>query len=190
MKLPLEQRRQRIATQRKREMTAIRKSWPGTAPKFKRAKGVLWHFESTIAARDIPSARQIKPIGWIQVQSVDGCPPKRKGRQTADPYFYAVRMRVAIQIEGLVRGLQGVEDRIVVLRARSESDARRCAERESREYGRPYLNAHARLVRWHVEEITDIYPIDTAIDPAGTEVYSSISKRRMRPEYEWHPFNE
>ena len=94
---------------------------------------------------------------------------------------------MALQIEGQTKGLQDVEDRIVVVRAYSEDDAVRRLEREWELYAAPYVNTEGLLVRFQMEEILDVGLLDREIDPAGDEVYSTFSRRRMKPEYEWHP---
>jgi hypothetical protein len=102
--------------------------------------------------------------------------------------FYAVRARVAIQIEGETEGFQTIEDRIVLVRARSFEDAEERLASEWESYGEPFLNSRGERVRWHLEEVVDVYDLLTnKIDPKGTEVYSRLSRRKMKPEFEWHP---
>ena len=50
------------------------------------------------------------------------------------------------------------------------------------------MNSTRRLVSWRLEEIVDIYDLsETNIDPAGTEVYSKLGRRKMRPKFVWRP---
>jgi hypothetical protein len=84
--------------------------------------------------------------------------------------------------------LQTVEDRFVFVRARSEEDAARRVETKWRRHEEPYLNSSGELVRWHVEEITAVYdPREQTIDPSGTEIYSELRSRRMKPGHAWSP---
>ena len=84
--------------------------------------------------------------------------------------------------------MQDYEDRILLVQARSFKDAERKAMHEFRQYETLYQTTTGHFCRWAFEAILDIYQtgIDT-FDPAGTEVYSEMKKRRMKPQYEWHP---
>lgn len=117
---------------------------------------------------------------------VDRIAGLRKVRERLKLNWYSVRARIAIQVEGQTKGLQGIEDRIVMVRARSLSDASKRLENEWQAYAEPYLNSYGELVRWQLEEILDIYAITSDIDPKGTEVWSSLRNRRMKKEFEWH----
>ena len=84
--------------------------------------------------------------------------------------------------------MQNTEDRFVLVRAYSFQDAKRRLRQHWREYAAPYLNSEGQMVSWSFDKVTDVYQTgETKIDPAGTEVYSKLGKRRMRPEYVWHP---
>jgi hypothetical protein len=44
------------------------------------------------------------------------------------------------------------------------------------------------MVSWSLENVIDVYDTnETEVDSAGTEVYSKLGHRRMRPEYVWRP---
>jgi hypothetical protein len=44
------------------------------------------------------------------------------------------------------------------------------------------------MVSWQLDHVVDVYQTsEEEIDPAGTEVYSKLSKRRMRQKYIWRP---
>jgi len=134
-------------------------------------------FLALIKSRNIESVF-VKEIGGL-----------RKCRKPGTkPSLYSVRAKVAIQVEGQTSGLQTVEDRIITVMAKSFDDAEKKLTKEWKDYAEPYLNTSGELVRWHLEEVVDVYDVsEDEIDPDGTEVYSSFSKRRMKPEYEWHP---
>jgi len=81
-----------------------------------------------------------------------------------------------------------VEDRLVLVRAKSEREAEARLSRKWRAYSKPYLNPYGELVRWKLTEIRDVYELfDDEIDPSGTEVYSRIRTRRMRRGDRWMP---
>ncbi len=92
----------------------------------------------------------------------------------------------AIQVEGETRGLQTVADRFVLVRAWDFKDAERRLARMWKSYAEPYLNAGGQAVRWQLEKIVDVFSLsEDQIDPSGTEVYSSLSQRRLKPEHVW-----
>lgn len=102
--------------------------------------------------------------------------------------WYCVRALVVIRIEGETSGAQATEDRFVLVRALSFEDATKRLRRQWREYARPYLNSDGRMVSWQLDHVVDVYfACETDIDPAGTEVYSKLYRRRMRPKYVWRP---
>jgi len=82
--------------------------------------------------------------------------------------------------------MQTTEDRFILVRASSAEDAKKRLKRQWRDYANPYLNSKGQMVSWSLEKVTDVYDIgETEINPTGTEVYSKLGKRRMRPEYVW-----
>ena len=84
--------------------------------------------------------------------------------------------------------MQHTEDRFVLVRASSFQDAKRRLRQQWRDYATPYLNSEGQMVSWSLEKVIDVYETgETQIDPAGTEVYSKLGKRRMRPEFVWRP---
>lgn len=68
---------------------------------------------------------------------------------------------------------------------------KRRLEPEFAAYGEPYFNENWQLVRWRFERVLDVYETNLErLEPTGSEVYSTLRSRRMRPEYEWHPLQE
>jgi hypothetical protein len=81
-----------------------------------------------------------------------------------------------------------VEDRLVLVKAYDCEDAKRRLERYWAREARPYMNPSGYLVRWQLVSIRSVYALyDDVIDPRGTEAYSEIKHKRMRPEYRWRP---
>lgn len=102
--------------------------------------------------------------------------------------WYCVRALVVIRVERAESGLQNTEDRFMLVRASSFEDAKKHLRKQWREYETPYLNSEGRMVSWHLDRIVDVYQTsETEIDPNGTEVYSKLGHRRMRPRYVWRP---
>ena len=80
--------------------------------------------------------------------------------------------------------MQSTEDRFVLVHACSFQDATKRLKRKWREYATPYMSPSGQMVSWSLDKIADIYDIvETDIDASGTEVYSKLGRRRMRPSY-------
>lgn len=142
----------------------------------------------TVPAKELRSLLDLRCVDGLNILRIEG---KRRRRQTrSEPAWFAVKARFAIQDEGQTQGMQEYEDRILLVQARSFKDAERKAMREFRQYGTVLLTSTGHFWRWTFETILDIYEtfIDE-IDPNGMEVYSEMKKRRIKPEYEWHPAN-
>lgn len=133
----------------------------------------------SIAAEPGVRAVQVMKVAELRRHSPSDSPLDR---------WYCVRALVVIRIEDQASGMQGTEDRFVLVRATSEEDAKRRLKRMWREYANPYLNADGRMVSWQIERVTEVYTLlDTELDASGTEVYSELGNRRMRPRYVWRP---
>jgi hypothetical protein len=53
-------------------------------------------------------------------------------------------------------------------------------------YERPYLNPDGEIVRWHFERVVDVYDtFEESLSGESVEVFSSLRRRRMRPEFVW-----
>lgn len=135
--------------------------------------------------RDVLSLADTPGVSSIHIAEV----ARRRARSPASPSaWYCVRAFVVIRVECAKGGLQNTEDRFVLVRAASCKDAIKRLERQWRDYSRPYLNSDGRMVSWQLDHIVDVYETcETDIDPAGTEVYSKLAHRRMRPKYVWRP---
>jgi hypothetical protein len=179
-----EERNERLRSFLDGAFERVRSRWPG-GEIVPRGDGLPWTSDSVVAARDLPRVLRFPELSDIFVKRIRGLRKRRRPRRLS---FYAVRARVAIEVEGQTEGLQSVEDRIVLVRALSAEDAERRLAPEWEFYTEPYLNPDGEMVRWHLEEIVDVYDLDSdEIDPRGTEVYSHLSRRRVRPDLAWHP---
>lgn len=105
----------------------------------------------------------------------------------AKPWF-AVCVRIAIQVAGRARGKQTIEDRVILLRAVSEDAAKRQAFKMCRSDEAPYENSEGIQVRWHCEGIVEVQELlDDEIDPRGTEVFSIHRDRKISSQDVWRP---
>jgi hypothetical protein len=137
-------------------------------------------------ARDLLQFASAGAVRSVHVTRIAGL--RRRPYAKSLLRWYCVRAFVVIRVEGAKSGQQNIEDRFVLVRARSFEDAKHRLKQQWREYAAPYLNSEGQMVSWQLDRIVDVYDTcETKIDAAGTEVYSKLSHRRMRPEYVWRP---
>jgi hypothetical protein len=137
------------------------------------------------SAREILNLVPETAVESIYVTRVAG---HRRRSRVSQLTWYCVRALIVIRVEQAAAGLQTTEDRLIVVRASSLNDAKKRLKKKWQEYATPYLNSEGQMVSWSLDKVTDVYDTgETEIDPAGTEVYSKLGQRRMRPEYVWRP---
>jgi hypothetical protein len=140
----------------------------------------------TLPANSIHKLFSLQHAESIRIEAVGG----RKARDFSEdePRLYSVKARFVFQVEDQEKGLQLCEERIFLMSARSEEDAKHQAMRQFRKEGSPSLTVTGHFCRWHFDQILDVCePVETSFDPAGTEVYYEYRNRLMRPANEWHP---
>lgn len=141
-----------------------------------------WTLDGTLPARAVRSVAGTPGV-HVYVKDIRGLRRKRSRRATG---WFCVWGRVALQVEGKSRGMIDIEDRLVLVKAPNEQQAKARLSRYWREYSKPYLNNRGELIRWKFEEVGDVYELlEEEIDPSGTEVYSRLVQRRMRAEDRW-----
>jgi hypothetical protein len=148
-----------------------------------RSRDIFWTIDIKSSV-DVLRKLYLSPlVKMIHIVNIEGLKMlKEKPKLT----WFSVRASVAIQVEDQTKGLQEIEDRIVLLQAYSFDNAIKRLESEWKTYAEPYLNSDGELVRWQLEEIVDVFELIDEIDPKGTEVWSSLKRRRMKKSYEWH----
>jgi len=104
--------------------------------------------------------------------------------------YYAVKMTVVIEIEGVLSKKQSIEERIVVVKASSYQDAYDRLDKNKDDYAQPYLNSDGRFVRWRIESFddccdTDAVTIEDFDKPEGVEVYSKLKSRKSKQQVAW-----
>ncbi|OQP44205.1 hypothetical protein A4D02_35600 [Niastella koreensis] len=123
----------------------------------------------------------------IFIHQLDGA----KEKQNKPTYnFFCVKMTVSIQVEGLTKGMQSCEDRYVLVKAQTVESAYNKVKKQEKQYGEPYLNSDARLVRWKIESYDDCFAMNiTSIDdfnkPEGVEVFSKLRSRKITSDRAW-----
>ncbi|HEX4877190.1 MAG TPA: DUF4288 domain-containing protein [Chitinophagaceae bacterium] len=150
----------------------------------KKPRGV----ETKIHLTEIEKLASYSFVEYIFINSIRGA--KRIIKATSSSFF-CIKMTVAIQIEGIKRGLQTYEERYVLIKAKSSEDAYNKIERRTKQYEKPYLNSQGQLVRWKVESLDDCYATDiinfeNLNDPEGAEVFSVLKRRKLTSKRFWN----
>jgi hypothetical protein len=188
--LPPSERKQRIETWYKDVYFDVIRKLP--APKIEPFKatnkkesprGIV----AILEAKKFHSLLKIPNLEFISIDKIPGYKRRKPVRVEVDQWF-AVQARFAIQIEGQTKGMQTYEDRILLVKATSANKAEKKLLREFKEYSKPYLNSDGYMVRWMFEKVLDTYRLfDDEILGEGTEVFSVMKNRKMKPEYQWLP---
>jgi hypothetical protein len=195
-RLPISQRVKYMIGRAERWIDGLRRRYPGLSLQERDAKlygsGVRRWSQLPQSLPFRGPAREILPlvdapgVRSVHVAKVAGC--HRRRPRNSPLAWYCVRAHVVIRVEGATAGLQNTEDRFVLVRACSFEDAKKRLRQQWQEYATPYLNSVGQMVSWSLDKVIDVYETgETELDPGGTEVYSKLGKRRMRPDYVWPP---
>jgi len=187
--LPPDERKRKTDQSLREKFQSVKKRWPAKEFEIIGTKIRPSGIEGEVEAQAIAEILTVREFDHIWIESVQG--RKRSTVPDNTLYWFGVKAIFAIQVEGKKTGLQTYEERIVILKAKTFEDAERRVLKEFKAYGNPYLNGDGEMVRWQFEKILDTYAIqEEELDPKGTEVFSVLKGRRMKPEYEWHPRSE
>jgi len=93
--------------------------------------------------------------------------------------WYGVRVVVECQVGSDPPGKRTYEDRVIVVRARSEALARRKADRLTRRGNESYRNFKGEKVMWRFKDVVDSYMLLDDDISDGTEVYSAFMNYRF-----------
>jgi len=138
----------------------------------------------SVRADALHALRTLRHAESIRIESISGLKPRRDSKEPAR--MYSVKARFIFQTEGQTHGMQLTEDRIFVLSARSEAEAKRNATKVFRQEGSPSLTMSGHFHRWHFDRILDTCePIETRFNPMGTEIYYEYHNRRVRRSSQW-----
>lgn len=170
-----------------RQILAFRKLFPKLSTRLSDPKRPLQHSALVVRvsmrdAQKISHAPMVRSVGVLAIEGL------RRRTSGVPLQWYCVRALVAIQVERHAKGRQVTEDRFVIVKARSMSDAEKRLKNHWREYGEPYLNSDGLAARWNFEKTVDVYEmVDSEIDSTGTEVYSSLGARKLNSSAVWRP---
>lgn len=139
--------------------------------------------------RQLPALLGLVAVEGIWVEEIEGLAPRPP---VADPKCWSIKARFAVQIEQQTTGLQLVEERILLIAALDEEEARQKLQPTFASYAEPYLNSAGHLVRWQFEAFLDAYevaagPLAELLSTEGLEVFSQTSRRRLTPKWAGHP---
>jgi hypothetical protein len=183
---PPAERKNRIAAQRRAKYQALKAALPpGPFEKLGshyRPAGI----RQRLPLRQLPALAAVEGI-WVE--EIEGLIPRPP---VAEPRCWSIKARFAVQIEHETTGLQLVEERILLIAALDEEEARQKLQPTFAGYAEPYLNSAGHLVRWQFEAFLDAYeveagPLAELLGPEGLEVFSQTSSRRLTPERAWLP---
>jgi hypothetical protein len=146
--------------------------------------------KATISANKLHELEQAEYVGGVTVKSVSGARPKRKKIARVKRQYFCVKMTVIIEVEGVLATKELIEERFVLIKAKSVEDAYEQLENQKDAYADPYLNSDGRFVRWRIESFDDCYETDIfrqsdINNPAGVEVYSKLKSRKTKRSTSW-----
>lgn len=127
-------------------------------------------------------------LQFIKIVKIKGLKRKKIKAPVTDKWF-AVQTKFAVQIEGQTKGLQTYEERIILIKSKTEVKAKKRLLKEFNAYEKPYLNSDGYMVRWKFEAFIDSYWVfDDEIKKQGeqgVEIFSVLKNRRMKSEHQW-----
>lgn len=134
----------------------------------------------------LPALLALPEVGSIVISAIEN---HQRLEEPDRPTFWAVEARFAVQIENETGGRQMFEDRMMVVKALDEEDARRKLLLEFARYAEPCLGGGGRLVRFQFEKFLradwlNFASLDAAAEE-GFEVFSTLKHRQLRPGMEW-----
>jgi hypothetical protein len=146
--------------------------------------------KTTVGFNKLAELEQLEYVEGVSVKSVSDATAKRKKRAPVRSKYFCIKMTVVIDIEGVLSKTEDVEDRFVLIKAKSFDDAYEQLDKQKDEYAEPYLNSDGRFVRWRIESFDDCYAAELsgpkAINgPEGVEVYSKLRSRKTKRSTAW-----
>lgn len=141
----------------------------------------------TIPYSHLAKIKGLDYISSIYIKKIDSA--TKIIREDPEP-FYCVKMTVAIEVEGRTSGIQTIEERYVLIKAKSRDDAYKKLEKRKNDYAEPYLNSDGHFVRWKIESFDDYFETEISgfadlNNPNGAEVFSKFKGRKLKKENIW-----
>ena len=176
-----------LQAQRLRQgLRRIRAAWTGGPLVVRGRSSHPWSVDGTTSVRNAATVSRLSCVESVFVTEIMG---RKRAAPKKTLALFTVRARVAIQVEGQVSGYQTYEERFMLIRAESATDACRRLSKAWREYAAPGVNSRGYLFRWQLEEVLDVYALfDAQLDlDVGAEVYSRLETRRAKGRPVWNP---
>lgn len=178
------ERKQKVEQADRKSFLAVQRQWPTRKFECIGKKNSPYGIKGIVEAKKVLALQEVSQLAGIWIDTIPGYKRRPKQKERARQRWFAVQARFAVQIEEQTTGRQTYEDRIVLVKAVSADQAQKKLKRSFEEYGRPYLNRDGYMVRWIFENILNIYELlEDKIDPKGTEVFSVLGGRRLKPEH-------
>ena len=133
---------------------------------------------------------KLKEVAKVSVLNIPNHEKKTESNKKLD-YYFGVKCRFAIEIEGRKQGFMDFDENIILIKAENHDDAKskilKCYDKKVE----AYMNSNGQLVRWRFDGILDIYESNLheksqLDDREGVEVYSRLVTKKIRPEYVWN----
>lgn len=132
---------------------------------------------------DLTKIDKLQYIQTIFVKQITRA--KKNQTRKKETHYYCVKMTIALEIENQIKGNQTIEERIVLIKAKSFENAYEKIDKQRKDYSEPYLNKYGELVKWKIESLDDCYVTDIGSikdldSPEGVEIYSKLKTRRFK----------
>jgi hypothetical protein len=180
------ERRRRIKLELQEKYQLLKTSLPKT--KFERI-GLKKRPSGMVLSLKYKELLKVSKLAYLSNISIVNVKGSKKKKSKLCAQFFSVKVRIAIQIEGVRKGDQEYADRIITVKATSFENAEKKVVKELKE-DEPYLNPYGVLVRWKFEKVLDSY--ETYIDDKdefdlehGVEVFSEFNRRKLKPKHVW-----
>ena len=180
------ERRTLVRQWRRSRYAALRKELPAKNVEVMKLNMDPVGVRLTLPARSIARLRRLRNADAITICSIKGLRVRKPTPEKTR--LYAISGRMVFQVEGQTRGTQLCEDRITIMTARSEREARARVARIMNSESHPYLLPSGHFARWSFEGTTDVCECpDEKFSSRSTEVFYRYKKRRVNAKNEWHP---
>lgn len=127
-------------------------------------------------------------LPYVSFNFVD-TPKGKKEPAAKEKLFFCFNVVIQIQIEGVQKGNQMIDECFLMVTARNLEQAERKLKRHFKREEDVYLNYKGQMVRWSLERIEESYL--TFITPEENfekpvEVFSKLKQRRLKRENIWN----
>ena len=187
--LPIKERIPEMRQVQRLNFQKIKQRLKGYNYKISLNKYDLRSVECELEINKIIELSKLKVVESIHVTDIPDYKMKKEVIKRVT-YFYSVKCRYAIELEGKTKGLMDFDERIILIKALNHDDAEQKILKHHNVPATPYLNSSGELVRWRFDEILDICESDIH-DPndlnnkEGIEVYSKFVTHKITKNYIW-----